>query len=87
MKLAVSAFFAASLLFSVTPAFANADDDAWIKQCVEDNDDQKQADGTVAVYCACMNEKMSSGETKTVTEWEKLNPAENDECSARAGWK
>ncbi len=75
------------LLTSITPAFANADDDAWIKRCVSDNADQKQSAETVAVYCACMNDKMSTAETLSVTAWEKKHPAESEACSKTAGWK
>jgi hypothetical protein len=34
-----------------------------------------------------MNEKMSSNETRSVTQWEKSHPAAMKECSQKAGWK
>lgn len=79
--------FAFALLASTTAALADADDDAWIKRCVADNADQKQTAEVVAVYCACMNEKMSSSERLSITAWEKKHPAEQEACSKAAGWK
>jgi len=69
------------------PALANADDDAWIAKCVGDNADQGQTPETIAVYCSCMNGKMSSSETLSITAWEKLHPAEEKACSKAANWK
>jgi hypothetical protein len=74
-------------IFSATAAFANADDDAWIKRCVSDNQDQGQSTETIYAYCACMNEKMPSSETRSVTAWEKTHKAEAEACSTKAGWK
>jgi hypothetical protein len=69
------------------PAFANSDDAAWIAKCVSDNSDQKQTAEVVAVYCSCMNDKMSSNETLSITAWEKSHPGEEKACSQQAGWK
>lgn len=79
--------FIIAFLASTTAAFADADDDAWIKRCVSDNADQKQTAEVVAVYCGCMNEKMSSSERLSITAWEKKHPAEQEACSKAAGWK
>lgn len=90
MKTRTAAMVIFASLFSVVSinsAFANADDDAWIKRCVSDNKDQGQSTETIYAYCACMNEKMSSSETKSITAWEKTHKAEADACSAKAGWK
>ncbi len=88
MKFALSAVliltFAAGAAGS---AAANADDDAWIAKCVSDNADQNQTPETIAVYCSCMNGKMSSSETLSITAWEKLHPAEEKACSKAANWK
>jgi len=46
MKFVVPALFIASTLIptaAIGPAFANADDDAWIAKCVGDNADQGQS--------------------------------------------
>lgn len=68
------------------PAWAN-DDAAWIKRCIADNGDQGQSAQTIAVYCACMTEKMDVSETLSVTAWEKSHPQEQAACSSAAGWK
>ena len=89
MKRIVYSFAAlASLgMVAATPAFANADDAAWIKKCVYDNKDEGAKASVVAAYCACMTEKMSSDETLSVTAWEKTHPKEQKACSKEAGWK
>lgn len=90
MKVAFAATLAALSFFAlapVTPALANADDDAWIAKCVGDNADQGQTPETIAVYCSCMNGKMSSSETLSITAWEKTHPAEEKACSKAANWK
>lgn len=90
MKIFSSSLLIASALLAVSaapPAFANADDDAWIAKCVRDNADQGQTAETVAVYCSCMNGKMSTNETLSITAWEKLHPTEEKECSKAANWK
>ena len=63
-----------------------ADDAAWIKRCVSDNAGEGQTPAVVAAYCSCMNNKMSSTETLSVTAWEKTHPAEQEACSKEAGW-
>jgi hypothetical protein len=90
MKRIVYSFVALAGLGMVaasTPAFANADDAAWIKKCVADNKDEGAKASVVAAYCACMTEKMSSDETLSVTAWEKTHPTEQKACSKEAGWK
>jgi hypothetical protein len=34
-----------------------------------------------------MNEKMDSKETRSITQWEKSNPAARQTCERQAGWK
>jgi len=90
MKVTV-AFFALLIGFgfamSTTPARADADDAAWIKRCVNDNKREGATPEVVAAYCTCMNNKMSSNETLSVTAWEKSHPAEMAACDKEAGWK
>ena len=69
------------------PAYANSDDAAWIKKCVSDNKREGATPEVVAAYCACMNGKMSSDETLSVTAWEKSHPAEMAACDRESGWK
>lgn len=86
----ISALAVASSVFvmcSGLPAFANSDDAKWIKQCVDDNKDQGAKPEVVAAYCACMNNKMSSNETQSITEWEKTHVEERKACDKEAGWK
>ena len=90
MKLRAAAFLIASSFLSISavaPALANSDDDAWIKRCVNDNSDQNQSADVLAVYCSCMDGKMSSSETLSITAWEKTHPTEQEACSKAAKWK
>ena len=68
-------------------AYADADDIKWIAQCLKDNQDAKVDASVVQKYCSCMNNKMSSDETKSITEWEKTHVAERKACDKEAGWK
>ena len=87
MKVKISAlFFIASVTIS-SLAFADADDTKWIAQCMMDNKDEGKPTEVVQKYCECTNNKMSSNETQSVTQWEKSHPKEEKECSAQAGWK
>jgi len=67
-------------------AHADADDVKWIRQCVVDNKDEGQTSATVRSYCTCMNNLMSSSETRTITQWEKTHKKEADACGTKAGW-
>lgn len=69
------------------PAYANSDDAAWIKKCVNDNKREGATPEVVAAYCSCMNNKMSSDETLSITAWEKTHPAEMAACDKESGWK
>jgi hypothetical protein len=72
---------------SITPALADADDAAWIKKCVSDNKREGATPEVVAAWCSCMNNKMSSEETLSITAWEKSHPAEVAACDKESGWK
>ncbi len=66
----------------------NADDLKWVNQCIEDN--RGEAGATPAIvraYCLCMNEKMDSNETRSITQWEKSHPNERRACERQAGWR
>src|ERR1700733_6179355 len=75
------------LVSSSTIARADADDAAWIKKCVSDNKREGATAPVVAAYCACMNDKMSSSETLSITAWEKSHPVEMAACDKESGWK
>ncbi|MDB5599751.1 MAG: hypothetical protein JWN71_1795 [Xanthobacteraceae bacterium] len=69
------------------PALAqNSDDVKWIGQCVSDNKDEGQTPAVVTVYCTCMNDKMSSSENRSITQFEKANPKTQEACSKEAKW-
>ncbi len=87
VKALAAAVLALAALHSVT-ALADADDDKWIKQCQADNKDEKGATPEiVTAYCTCMNNKMGSNESRSISQWEKSHPAEMKQCSKEAGWK
>jgi hypothetical protein len=66
----------------------NADDVKWINQCIDDNKGEKGATpAIVRAYCVCMNEKMDSNETRSITQWEKSHPKERQACDKQSGWK
>lgn len=78
------------LLLSGSGLIVAADDSdsiKWIAKCMEDNKDEGQPAEVVRKYCECMNSKMATDETQSITEWEKTHPQEQKTCSAKAGWK
>ena len=68
-------------------ARADSDDVKWIAQCMKDNQDAKVDAAVIQKYCSCMNNKMSSDETQSITQWEKTHVAERKACDKEAGWK
>ncbi len=68
-------------------AYADSYDLKWIAKCIEDNADAKVAPEVVSRYCACMNNKMDSNESQSITQWEKTHPKERAECDRESGWK
>ena len=66
----------------------NQDDMRWINQCIRDN--RGEPGGTPAVvraYCICMNEKMDSNETRSISQWERSNPGARRDCEQQSGWR
>jgi hypothetical protein len=63
------------------------DDVAWINRCIADNKDAMVSQDVVRKYCMCMNEEMDDNETRSITAFEKANPAARKKCDAAAGWK
>ncbi|MET3614246.1 hypothetical protein ABID16_002583 [Rhizobium aquaticum] len=76
-----------AILSTNLPAWASSDDAKWIKQCVDDNKDQGAKPEVIAAYCSCMNGKMSSNETQSISEWEKTHVAERKACDKESGWR
>jgi len=49
-------------------------------QCVKDSKDEGAKAEVVLKYCTCMNNKMDSNETQSITQWEKVHVAERRAC-------
>jgi hypothetical protein len=64
----------------------SADDVKWINQCIADSKGGA-SDAVIRKYCICMNEKMDDNETRSITEWEKANPAARRACDRESGWR
>jgi hypothetical protein len=63
------------------------DDIRWINACIRDNRGEGATQKVVRHYCFCMNERMDNNETRSITEWEKANPAAMRACERVSGWK
>lgn len=87
MKFTVMALACAAALLTSTVAFADADDAKWVAQCVKDNQSEKASVEVITKYCTCMNNKMSSNESQSISTWEKSHPAEMKACDKEAGWR
>jgi len=85
-RILIALFICASILVA-TRALADSSDAEWIAECIEDNKNANVPIEVVTKYCTCMNNKMSSNETRSITEWEKAHPRERAECDKEAGWK
>ncbi|HVL72429.1 MAG TPA: hypothetical protein VM434_11170 [Beijerinckiaceae bacterium] len=85
LALAIVSALAASAASAQT---MTADDVKWINECIRDN--QGEPGGTppiIRAYCFCMNEKMDSNETRSISVWEKANPGARQACERQAGWR
>ena len=83
-----------ALLFAAVAVFggsniarADADDAKWVARCVQDNKDEKATVEVITKYCTCMNGKMSSNETQSISTWEKTHATERAACDKEAGWR
>jgi hypothetical protein len=86
---AFAILLAAAAALSSSNAYAqkmNADDLKWINQCIDDNKGGASA-AIIRKYCTCMNDKMDSNETQSITQWEKSHPRERAACDKESGWK
>ena len=89
MKLGVFVLCLVGFAISTNAVFAqamNADDLKWVNQCIADNKGGA-SDAIIRKYCICMNEKMENNETRSITEWEKTNPAARRACDRESGWR
>ena len=87
MRAIFCAVAVAAMVLGSSIAFADADDAKWVSKCVSDNKDEKASVEVITKYCTCMNNKMSSSETQSISTWEKSHKTEMDACSKEAGWK
>lgn len=87
MKRLLIALFVCMSVMPAARAFADAYDSEWIAQCIEDNKNANVPVDVITKYCTCMNNKMASSETRSITEWEKTHPQERAECDRESGWK
>jgi len=87
MKTIFATLLLGASIFGSTAAFADADDVKWVAQCVKDNQDEKASVEVITKYCTCMNNKMSSNETQSITQWEKTHVAERQACDKESGWR
>ncbi len=71
---------------SATASSSSADDRRWINQCLRDNREARVPQSVVRSYCSCMNDRMSSNETRSITQWERANPRAREACERRSGW-
>jgi hypothetical protein len=67
-------------------ALAQSDDARWVNQCVRDSAGYNVTQQVKIMYCTCMVGKMDDNETRSVTQWERANPAAARDCARRAGW-
>ena len=86
MRYVIAASLVAILSMS-SAARADSDDVKWIAQCLKDNQDAKVDASIIQKYCSCMNNKMSSNETQSISQWEKTHVAERAACDKESGWK
>lgn len=87
MKTIAFAVACAASILTSTVAFADADDAKWVARCVQDNKSESATVEVITKYCTCMNNKMSSNETQSITTWEKTHVAERQACDKEAGWR
>jgi hypothetical protein len=66
---------------------ADANDMKWVARCLKDNAKSGAAVEVVTKYSTCMNNKISSDETQSISVWEKTHVAEQKACDKEAGWK
>ncbi len=86
-RLAFALTLGATIAGAAVSAFADADDAKWVAQCLKDNKDATVSVEIVTKYCTCMNNRMSSNETQSISQWEKSHPADQVACDKESGWK
>jgi len=87
MKLAAIVSALLGVLLAGSVAFADVYDAKWVAECVNDNAYAGVSTEVIVKYCTCMNNKMDSNETQSITQWEKTHPVERAQCDREAGWR
>ena len=87
MKPIIAALAFAGSVFASAAAMADQADAQWVARCVSDNQREAPSVEVITKYCTCMNGKMSSNETLSVSAWEKTHPTEQAACDKESGWK
>ncbi|MEO5363448.1 MAG: hypothetical protein H7838_07470 [Magnetococcus sp. DMHC-8] len=57
-----------------------------VARCMRDNADARVHRDVVRRYCACMDDKMSKHDRRSISEWERSHPRAMAECERVAGW-
>ena len=76
----------ASVVASTAVLAQSSDDRKWVNQCARDNAGTASI-AVIYAYCVCMNDKMDENETRSISVWEKANPAAMRACERQSGWK
>jgi len=84
-SLAVILLVLLSLLIAQV-ACAEVDSLDRIERYVADNSAAKVYAEVVQKYCTCMSNKMGSGFSMTISDWEKSHLKEREECDVYAEW-
>jgi hypothetical protein len=88
MKMPIGTLMVLATLLASSASFAQSSDDKkWVNQCIRDNKGEGATADVVRKYCVCMNDKMDENETRSISQWEKANPAAMKACEKQAGWK
>ncbi len=67
-------------------ADTTTDDVTWVNQCVADNKKEGATEDVVRTYCVCMNNKMATDETQSVSEWKRrIRPSRPNATRKPAG--
>lgn len=57
-----------------------------VNQCVRYSAPYPVSEQIKTMYCKCMVTRIPDGETRSVTQFERVNPTIRDDCARRAGW-
>ncbi|MEO5339976.1 MAG: hypothetical protein H7837_05565 [Magnetococcus sp. MYC-9] len=58
-----------------------------VARCIRDNADAHVHRDVVRRYCKCMDDKMSSHDRRSISQWERSHPRATAECERVSGWR